>query len=234
MADGRFPDSPDDAESTPTEPTGAELAGNDTERTPVGDQVETPPELTSHADIVDPRDTPEDQYVDDPATVDVNEAKLDRATDEAAAEATQDPGSTAPRRPRRNRPVRRGGSPDGSAGDASGRMIEPVEVPAGDVPASANDEVERAAAGPARGGGRTRTTAPVRRVRTQTESDADKRTTPALFVKQSVGELRKVVWPTGNQVQQYFIVVLVFVLFIMTFVSLLDLGVGWLMLRMFG
>ena len=34
------------------------------------------------------------------------------------------------------------------------------------------------------------------------------------FVKQSVGELRKVVYPTGEQLIKYFVVVLVFVLFV--------------------
>ncbi len=52
------------------------------------------------------------------------------------------------------------------------------------------------------------------------------RTTPAKFVRQSVGELRKVVYPTGQQLMNYFVVVLVFVLFIIAYVSLLDLGMG--------
>ncbi len=52
------------------------------------------------------------------------------------------------------------------------------------------------------------------------------RTTPSTFVKQSVGELRKVVYPTGQQLMNYFVVVLVFVLFIIAYVSLLDLGMG--------
>lgn len=60
------------------------------------------------------------------------------------------------------------------------------------------------------------------------------RTTPAAFVEQSVGELRKVIWPTADQLRQYFVVVLVFVLFIIAYVSLLDLGFGWVLLRLFG
>jgi preprotein translocase subunit SecE len=59
------------------------------------------------------------------------------------------------------------------------------------------------------------------------------RTTPAKFVRQSVGELRKVVYPTGNQLVNYFVVVLVFVLFIIAFVSLLDLGLGWAVFKVF-
>ncbi len=61
-----------------------------------------------------------------------------------------------------------------------------------------------------------------------------RRTGPARFVSESVGELRKVVYPTGTQLRTYFVVVLVFVLFVITFVSLLDLGFGWVILRVFG
>jgi preprotein translocase subunit SecE len=61
----------------------------------------------------------------------------------------------------------------------------------------------------------------------------EKRTTPVAFVKQSVGELRKVVYPTGQQLGNYFVVVLVFVLFIIALVSLLDLGLGKLVFAIF-
>ncbi len=60
------------------------------------------------------------------------------------------------------------------------------------------------------------------------------RTTPVQFVKESVGELRKVVWPTMSQLQQYFVVVLVFVLIVIGIVSALDLAFGWALLRIFG
>ena len=59
------------------------------------------------------------------------------------------------------------------------------------------------------------------------------RTTPVKFVRQSVGELRKVVYPTGQQLINYFIVVLVFVLFVIAYVSLLDLGLGAAIFRLF-
>ena len=52
------------------------------------------------------------------------------------------------------------------------------------------------------------------------------RTSPATFYRQVVAELRKVVWPTRQQLVTYFWVVLVFVVVVMTFVSLLDLGFG--------
>ncbi|GAA3616853.1 preprotein translocase subunit SecE [Microlunatus ginsengisoli] len=62
---------------------------------------------------------------------------------------------------------------------------------------------------------------------------AHKRTGPVTFVKESVGELRKVVYPTGPQLLNYFIVVLIFVLFIIAIVSVLDLVFGWAILKIF-
>jgi preprotein translocase subunit SecE len=66
-----------------------------------------------------------------------------------------------------------------------------------------------------------------------TGSSADKRTGPVTFVKESVGELRKVVYPTGPQLLNYFVVVLIFVLFVIAFVSVLDLAFGWAILKVF-
>jgi len=59
------------------------------------------------------------------------------------------------------------------------------------------------------------------------------RTGPIKFIRESIGELRKVVYPTGQQVVQYFVVVLVFVLFIIAYVSLLDLGLGAALFKIF-
>jgi len=67
-----------------------------------------------------------------------------------------------------------------------------------------------------------------------TSSSSDKRTSPTTFYRQVVAELRKVVWPTQQQLITYFVVVLVFVLVIMTIVSLLDLGFGRLVFKVFG
>lgn len=74
---------------------------------------------------------------------------------------------------------------------------------------------------------------PTRRRRASTGSD-EERTTPAVFARQSVEELRKAVWPSGHEVWQYFVVVLVFVLFIMAFVLALDTGFGALLLQLLG
>ena len=73
-----------------------------------------------------------------------------------------------------------------------------------------------------------------------TDSRADRRdgteqqrTNPVTFYRQVVAELRKVVWPTQEQLITYFIVTLVFVAFFMTMVSLLDLGFGKLAFEIF-
>ena len=64
-------------------------------------------------------------------------------------------------------------------------------------------------------------------------SPGPKRTSPSTFYRQVVAELRKVVWPTRQQLITYFWVVLVFVVVVMTFVSLLDLGFGKLAFEIF-
>lgn len=65
-------------------------------------------------------------------------------------------------------------------------------------------------------------------------SSSDKRTGPVTFYRQVVAELRKVVWPTQQQLITYFIVVMVFVIVMMTIISLLDLGFGRLAFWIFG
>ena len=65
------------------------------------------------------------------------------------------------------------------------------------------------------------------------EGSTRERTSPATFYRQVVAELRKVVWPTRQQLITYFWVVLVFVIVVMTIVSLLDLGFGKLAFAMF-
>jgi len=55
-----------------------------------------------------------------------------------------------------------------------------------------------------------------------------------MFYRQVVAELRKVVYPTQQQVMTYFVVVLVFVLVMMTIVSGLDYLFGKAMFAIFG
>ena len=64
-------------------------------------------------------------------------------------------------------------------------------------------------------------------------SSSDKRTSPVTFYRQVVAELRKVVWPTQQQLITYFVVVMVFVVIVMSIVALLDLGFGKLMFEIF-
>lgn len=56
----------------------------------------------------------------------------------------------------------------------------------------------------------------------------------ALFVRQVVAELKKVVRPTRNELLTYTAVVLVFVIAVMAYVSVLDYGFGKLVLWVFG
>ncbi|MCW2787208.1 MAG: preprotein translocase subunit SecE [Marmoricola sp.] len=60
------------------------------------------------------------------------------------------------------------------------------------------------------------------------------RTSPITFYRQIVAELRKVVWPSQQQLVTYFLVVMVFVLVMIALVSLLDLGFGKLIFAVFG
>ncbi|MFC7329350.1 preprotein translocase subunit SecE [Marinactinospora rubrisoli] len=64
------------------------------------------------------------------------------------------------------------------------------------------------------------------------EKDRKRRTGPVTFTKQVVGELRKVRWPTRRELITYTIVVIVFVLIMVGYVSGLDYlfgeGVTWL------
>jgi preprotein translocase subunit SecE len=115
--------------------------------------------------------------------------------------------------------------PDGEAGptgNGAAKVLEPAGV----------------AATAARTGSGTRGRAPSRTPKAAATGKRDQpvkreRTTPLKFVRQSVGELRKVVYPTGQQLINYFIVVLVFVLFVIAYVSLLDLGLGAAIFRIF-
>lgn len=55
-----------------------------------------------------------------------------------------------------------------------------------------------------------------------------------LFLRQVVSELKKVVRPTRNDLLTYTSVVMIFVLAVMSYVSVLDFGFGKLVLWVFG
>jgi len=56
----------------------------------------------------------------------------------------------------------------------------------------------------------------------------------ALFYRQVIIELRRVVWPSRNQMTTYTAVVLTFVAFIILVVSIFDLGITKLVFWIFG
>jgi len=56
----------------------------------------------------------------------------------------------------------------------------------------------------------------------------------ALFYRQVVAELRKVVWPTRNQLSTYTSVVIVFVVIMIGFVAVIDYGFSQAMKYVFG
>jgi preprotein translocase subunit SecE len=59
-------------------------------------------------------------------------------------------------------------------------------------------------------------------------------TSPALFFRQSVAELRKVIWPTRKELVTYTTVALVFVVIMVAIVTSLDYGFTKLVIAIFG
>jgi preprotein translocase subunit SecE len=60
------------------------------------------------------------------------------------------------------------------------------------------------------------------------------RTTPALFIRQVAAELRKVIWPTRNELATYTAAALAFVIVMSAIVLSLDYGFTKLMFWIFG
>ncbi len=61
----------------------------------------------------------------------------------------------------------------------------------------------------------------------------EERTSPRQFLREVRAELRKVAWPTREEVRNYSIIVLVAVVLFTTFVALLDWGFGSFSLWLF-
>jgi preprotein translocase subunit SecE len=57
---------------------------------------------------------------------------------------------------------------------------------------------------------------------------------PTRFVRESVSELRKVLWPSRNELVTYSIVVIVFIAILVAIVAGLDVGFAKLVLKAFG
>ena len=79
----------------------------------------------------------------------------------------------------------------------------------------------------------TRGTAPQKPARSGRPAKPD-RTTPALFVRQVVAELRKVIWPTRHELVTYTTVALVFIAVMVALVTSLDYGFTKLIIAVFG
>ena len=67
-----------------------------------------------------------------------------------------------------------------------------------------------------------------------TSSSTGKRTSPGLFYRQVVAELRKVVWPTRGQLTTYTSVVIVFVVIMIGLVTVIDYGLNHAAKYVFG
>ena len=57
---------------------------------------------------------------------------------------------------------------------------------------------------------------------------------PTRFVRESVSEMRKVLWPSRNELVTYTIVVIIFVVIMIAIVAGLDIGFAKLVLKLFG
>ena len=112
---------------------------------------------------------------------------------------------------------------DAGEDSQSGKVLAPAGIAAATSGASTKTSETRRATRTPKGAPTKKRDQPVKR----------ERTTPIKFVRQSIAELRKVVYPTGPQLINYFVVVLVFVLFVIAYVSLLDLGFGWVIFKIF-
>lgn len=70
--------------------------------------------------------------------------------------------------------------------------------------------------------------------KTAPKAPRKKRTSPALFVRQILAELRKVVWPTRSELMTYTSVVIVFVVAMCAIVALFDYGITHAVSAVFG
>jgi len=61
-----------------------------------------------------------------------------------------------------------------------------------------------------------------------------RRTSPATYLREVRGELRRVAWPSAKEVRSYSLVVLVVVTLLMFYVFLLDQGIGQVVFQIFG
>jgi preprotein translocase subunit SecE len=67
----------------------------------------------------------------------------------------------------------------------------------------------------------------------QAPRPAEGRTSPAQFLREVRGELRKVAWPTRSEVINYSIIVLFTVVILTAYIALLDFGFGEAIFNLF-
>ncbi|WP_374048693.1 preprotein translocase subunit SecE [uncultured Cutibacterium sp.] len=185
--------------------------------------VDEAEELTNASDEVDStpdRGDPEDMVVDDPQQLSEAEAVARRARSSRPQRrdgATSTADSDSPRRGAARRSDRSGADTSSGAKDLKTARRSRTSAKETNAPQ------------------RTMTTAPVRRKKAQAaKNDEHKRANPIEFCKQSVAELKKVKWLSSQDLGQYFVVVLVFVLVVIAYVSGLDVLFGWLLIKLFG
>lgn len=65
------------------------------------------------------------------------------------------------------------------------------------------------------------------------KEEREKRSSPAEFLREVRGELRKVAWPTRAEVTNYSIIVLVAVVVLTSFIALVDYGVSEFVLKLY-
>ena len=80
----------------------------------------------------------------------------------------------------------------------------------------------------------TRGTAAEKPAKSGRPAKKPERTTPALFVRQVIAELRKVIWPTRKELVTYTTVAIVFILVMTGLVTGLDTGFSYLITKIFG
>jgi preprotein translocase subunit SecE len=80
----------------------------------------------------------------------------------------------------------------------------------------------------------TRGTAAEKPAKSGRPAKKPERTTPVLFVRQVIAELRKVIWPTRKELVTYTTVAIVFILVMTGLVTGLDTGFSYLITKIFG
>jgi preprotein translocase subunit SecE len=80
----------------------------------------------------------------------------------------------------------------------------------------------------------TRGTAAEKPARSGRPAKKPERTTPALFLRQVIAELRKVIWPTRKELVTYTTVAIVFILVMVGLVTGFDTLFTWVVTKVFG